>query len=250
MKIKGIRAGIISLILLVAYLFEWPLRRIILMFNFELLTFIFPFAIFVCMLFVTKDYMSVGGVFKALCMSVSFLVIDGLISWAIELLNAVPIPFVIMAITVIYEIIKPVIFVAVILAVFRWISKLSIADYKPFVIPYITVFALGAISSIIYNGVFMTWNPENGIYFYQIGFSPLYSVVERFNFVSKFCNYAQAFLAFLLMLRLCPVIDKKAEIVIDSKLDSNQIPDGCWQCMGCGAVLSSEADRCDCGYKR
>lgn len=57
---------------------------------------------------------------------------------------------------------------------------------------------------------------------------------------------------------IMPFVEKRKAKKLAKKLAKEQaeifsppiVPDGCWQCMGCGEILADTESRCKCGYKK
>ena len=218
----------------------------------ELFGFVFCAALLSSILVITRRYLNLGAFLKAFGIMLVFLFVDTLVPilfGSVETFERVML--------LSYQLLRPWIVTAILLLLFRWIAKCRIAkDKKIF-----TVIAVSYVLYAIFNIVeyLRLQNMINGLTINNLfGYLELLdggNAVNSFMLVLSF--YALIFLVFLLLIKSLALYGKepqktiKTDIVEVGEEQPQSATEGVnWRCMGCGALVPIENDRCSCGYKR
>lgn len=260
LKYQKTSTVVISSIIGVAFLIEVPfVQRIIVSVlmntSISLMDFfglLFCAALTSSILVVTRRYFNLGAFLKAFGVMLLFLFVDTLIPMffsSVETFERV--------ILLSYQILRPWLVTAILVLLFRWITKCRIAKHKKIFIHIGIAYVLYAIFNIIeYLRLFNVVNglTVNGFF----GYLELLNGGNSINSLTLVLSfYAQIFLVFLLLIKSLtlygkePIKRKNVDIVEGGEVNSPTNTEGVnWKCMGCGELVPVEKDRCTCGYKR
>ena len=183
----------IMLILATSFLIESPLTRSIL----SILSFshplayiatssVFYVALFGCFLIVLKPNITLKSILKSICLAFGFFIFEQIIS--VFLFSEI--------IELVYEIIRPLIIIAVILLGSQWLQKNKLNLYKLSWIILGGAFILGALFNVFeyIRVITMMQNMRNDFFSYLSMLTPSNSV---YNTLGKLCTYIFTFTLFV-----------------------------------------------------
>lgn len=251
---------ITSILLGIAFLTEVPFIQQIILSVFmetsispmEFFGLVFCAALLSGILVITRRYLNLGAILKAFGIMLLFLFVDTLVPMlfsSVETFERV--------ILLSYQLLRPWLVLGIMLFLFWWIAKCRIVkDKKIFTIIAVT-YLLYAIFNIV--EYLRLYNMIKGLTVNNFfGYLELLSggnAVNNFMLVLSF--YAQIFLVFLLLIKSLvlygkePIKRTNAEAFEGGEEQPQSATEGVnWRCMGCGALVPIEKERCSCGYKR
>ncbi len=211
---------------------------------------IFNIAIFVCMLIVFRKFFGVANFFKVLGINFAYLFINIFI---IELsFNT--------TIALIYQILSPLIAVAIIVLAFKLATKAKLKISTPVRVLSCTFFGISTLFSVVmyieylitsyYLSHILSATEDNFFNYLSLFSSNPFSISVFDKIIVAFCLYALVFLAFIAVENSLPEPPPKKVKVYEDEQEPPEAPFGTWRCMGCGEFVPDEKAECDCGYKK
>lgn len=233
----------VAVVLLFSFLIESPLRSLIWIYFPSIAFFVAKtvvyFALLVALLLVVKPYVNVSNFFKALLAAVCLLAGDtvgDLISFT-EITETV------------YAVLRPMAFLAILWFAFKWITKAELTFAKPFrrqTIISLAIYAVFRLGAYVHFAFRMRLSQADGWMDYLNMLSLSDSMFYK---LAHLCFYIPILISLWQMLKLLPpkpVIEKSTA----QEEMPTVIPEGSWQCIGCGMSVPEGVDECECGYKR